>query len=194
MTRTSFYDRISEIREAAEAFARQQAEEAANAPPVTVEPEPEPVTPLRDTPSSFSFGGFELLFPEGFSFRDIQTTIEHEGEPVVLNIKRRDVHEGATVEGLVDEAMQTLCKLYPELRIIRKRSCTLAGSAAQAVDFHFNIGHAERHGRLVGGIVPVVGKQASQWVSISCVIDPARPGLSLWLIDFDNMLSGMAAN
>jgi hypothetical protein len=147
--------------------------------------------PLRDTPSRFSFGGFDLSLPEGFSFRDIQTTIEHEGEPVVLTIKRRDVREGATLSGLMDEAMQTFRKLYPQLRIIRERDCTLAGSAAKAVDFHFTMGHAERHGRLVGSIVPVAERQASQWLSLSCVIDPVKPSLSLWLVDFDNMLSGM---
>ena len=190
MTRTSIYDRISERRLALEEAARVEQQ---NPPPVIeTEPEPDPVAPLRDTPSRFSFGGFDLSLPEGFSFRDIQTTIEHEGEPVVLTIKRRDVREGATLGGLMDEAMQTFRKLYPQLRIIRERDCTLAGSPAKAVDFHFTMGHAERHGRLVGSILPVAERQASQWLSLSCVIDPVKPSLSLWLVDFDNMLSGMA--
>jgi hypothetical protein len=189
MTRTSIYDRISERRLALEEAAR--VEQQSPPPVIETEPEPDPVVPLRDTPSRFSFGGFDLSLPEGFSFRDIQTTIEHEGEPVVLTIKRRDVREGATLSGLMDEAMQTFRKLYPQLRIIRERDCTLAGSAAKAVDFHFTMGHAERHGRLVGSIVPVAERQASQWLSLSCVIDPVKPSLSLWLVDFDNMLSGM---
>jgi hypothetical protein len=190
MTRTSIYDRISERRLALEEAARVEQQ---NPPPVIEpEPEPEPVVPLRKTPSRFSFGGFDFSLPEGFNFRDIQTTIEHEGEPVVLTIKRRDVREGATLSGLMDEAMQTFRKLYPQLRIIRERDCTLAGSPAKAVDFHFTMGHAERHGRLVGSIVPVAEQQASQWLSLSCVIDPVKPSLSLWLVDFDNMLSGMA--
>lgn len=189
MTRTSIYDRISERRLALEEAAR--VEQQSPPPVIETEPEPDPVEPLRDTPSRFSFGGFDLSLPEGFSFRDIQTTIEHEGEPVVLTIKRRDVREGATLSGLMDEAMQTFRKLYPQLRIIRERDCTLAGSPAKAVDFHFTMGHAERHGRLVGSIVPVAERQVSQWLSLSCVIDPVKPSLSLWLVDFDNMLSGM---
>lgn len=191
MARTSMYDRISEKRLAAEAAARE--EELLKAQAVKPEPEPEPVTPLKNMPSSFSFGGFELLFPQGFSFRDIQTTIEHEGDQVVLTIKRRDVPEGATLDNLLAESMQTFRKLYPELRVIRERDCTVAGSAAKAVDFYFAIGHAERHGRLVGSIVPVADQRESQWLTLSCVIDPVKPNLSLWLVDFDNMLSGMAA-
>jgi hypothetical protein len=189
MTRTSIYDRISERRLALEEAAR--VEQQNPLPVVEPEPEPEPVVPLRNTPSRFSFGGFDLSLPEGFNFRDIQTTIEHEGEPVVLTIKRRDVREGATLSGLMDEAMQTFRKLYPQLRIIRERDCSLAGSPAKAVDFHFTMGQAERHGRLVGSIVPVADGNTSQWLSLSCVIDPVKPSLSLWLVDFDDMLSGM---
>ncbi|MFJ3485588.1 hypothetical protein ACIPL1_19680 [Pseudomonas sp. NPDC090202] len=190
MTRTSMYDRISERRLALEAAAR--AEQQVVVPVAEPEPEPEPVVPLRNVPSSFSFGGFNLVLPDGFNFRDIQTTLEHEGEPVVLTIKRRDVREGATLEGLLSESMQTFRKLYPELRVIRERDCLMAGSLARVVDFHFSMGHAERHGRLVGSIVPVAGRLEPQWISLSCVIDPTKPSLSLWLIDFDNMLSGMA--
>ena len=190
-TRTSMYDRISENRLAAEAAAREEAMLNAQAP--APEPDPEPVIPLKSVPSSFNFGGFELLFPTGFSFRDIQTTIEHEGDLVVLTIKRRDVPEGAALNNMLAESIQTFRKLYPELRVIRERACTLAGSAAKAVDFHFSVGPAERHGRLVGSIVPVADGRASQWLSLSCVIDPAKPNLSVWLADFDIMLSGMAA-
>lgn len=190
MKRTNIYDRISEKRIAAEKAALEQQAALANAKP---EPEPEVIVPMTHAPSRFSFGGFDLLFPEGFSFRDIQTTIEYEGDPVVLTIKRRDVREGATLDDLLDEAMQHFRKLYPQLRVIRELDCKLAGSAAKVVDFHFTIGNAERHGRLVGSVVPVAGQQAPQWISLSCVIDPIKPNLSLWLADFDDMLSGMAA-
>ncbi|MDH0747881.1 hypothetical protein N5D61_16215 [Pseudomonas sp. GD03842] len=193
MSRTSMYDRISERRLALEAAARAEQQAAASVIEPEPQPDPEPVVPLRDIPSSFSFGGFDLRFPEGFNFRDIQTTIEHEGEPIVLTIKRRDLHEGATIDGLLDEAIQTFRKLYPQLRVIRERECMLAGSVAKVVDFQFTMGHAERHGRLVGGIVPVEARHTPQWLSLSCVIDPAKPSLSLWLVEFDNMLAGMAA-
>jgi len=32
-----------------------------------------------------------------------------------------------------------------------------------------------------------------QWLEISCLIDPTKPDLSLWLADFDSMLGGLAA-
>ncbi|WP_263261074.1 hypothetical protein [Pseudomonas sp. RIT-PI-S] len=191
MNRTSIYDRLSERRLAQEAaaLAEQQAAGAVQAPLA----QPEPVVPLQDAPSSFSFAGFNLLLPEGFRFRDIQMTLEQNGEPVALAIQRRDVHEGATLDGLLAQALQALRVLHPELRLIRERDCTLAGSAAMAVDFRFSLGNAERHGRLVVSIVPVTGGQPPQWLSLSCVVDPLKPSLSAWLIDFDTMLLGMTA-
>jgi hypothetical protein len=186
------YDRISERRLALEAAAR-EAEQQASLLAATPEPEPVPVVPLQNTPSSFSFGGFNLALPDGFQFRDIQTTIDYEGELVALTIKRRDIREGRTLEQMLSEALQTFLKLYPELRVIRESDCLVAGSAGRVLDFNFSIGHTERHGRLVGSIVPVAGRSEPQWLSISCVIDPAKPRLSLWLADFDNMLAGMTA-
>lgn len=192
MTRTSIYDRISAKRIALEEAARLEQQ---NAPVVEQAPEPEPlpVVALQGTPSSFNFGGFNLAFPAGFNFRDIQTTIEHEGEPIILTIKRRDVAQGQNLEKLFDASVQMFRTIYPELRIIRQREYSVAGSAAKSLDFHFKIGHAERHGRLVGAIVPVAGSDEVQWLNISCVIDPTKPVLSLWLVDFDSMLEGLAA-
>lgn len=192
MTRTSIYDRISAKRIALEEAARLEQQ---NAPVVEQAPEPEPlpVVALQGTPSSFNFGGFNLAFPAGFNFRDIQTTIEHEGEPIILTIKRRDVAQGQNLEKLFDASVQMFRTIYPELRIIRQREYSVAGSAAKSLDFHFKIGHAERHGRLVGAIVPVAGSDEVQWLNISCVIDPTKPVLSLWLVDFDSMLDGLAA-
>ena len=192
MTRTSIYDRISAKRIALEEAARLEQQ---NAPVVEREPEPEPVpvVALQSTPSSFNFGGFNLAFPAGFNFRDIQTTIEHEGEPIILTIKRRDVARGQNLEKLFEASVQMFRTIYPELRIIRQREYSVAGNAAKCLDFHFKIGHAERHGRLVGAIVPVAGSDEVQWLNISCVIDPTKPALSLWLVDFDSMLEGLAA-
>jgi hypothetical protein len=189
--RTSIYDRISEKRLAREEAERLALEQAAVAP--EPEPEPVPVIALQNTPSSFTFGGFNLAFPSGFDFRDIQTTIEHEGEPIILTIKRRDVRQGQALPELFEESVQTFRKLYPDMRVIRQRDYLVAGSAAKSLDFHFKIGHGERHGRLVGAVVPVDGSEGLQWLSISCVIDPTKPSLSHWLIDFDSMLDGVAA-
>jgi hypothetical protein len=192
MIRTSLYDRISEKR-----IAQEEAERAEqhNAPVIEPEPEPEPepVVALQDTPSSFNFAGFNLAFPTGFHFREIQTTVEHEGEPVSLTIKRRDVQQGQTLEQLFEAAVQAFRKDHPDVRIIRLRDVSVAGSAAKSADLHFKSGHADRHARLVGALVPVVGRDEVQWLSIACEIDPARPALSLWLVDFDGMLDGLAA-
>jgi hypothetical protein len=191
-TRTCFYDRISERRIALEEAALLEQQNAAIAKR-EAELAPPPVVPLQDAPSSFSFGGFTLAFPMGFNFRDIQTTLEHEGEPITLTIKRRDVAQGQNLETLFDVSVQTIRTHHPELRIIRQRDCSVAGSPAKCVDFHCKIGHTERHGRMVGAIVPVVGSDETQWLDISCVIDPTKPALSLWLVDFDTMLEGLTA-
>lgn len=192
MIRTSLYDRISEKRIAQEEAARIELQ---NAPVIEPEPEPEPepVVALQDTPSSFNFGGFNLGFPTGFNFREVQTTLEHEGESVSLSIKRRDVQQGQTLEQLFEASVQAVRKDHPDVRIIRQRDVRVAGSAAKSVDLHFKSGHADRHARLVGALVPVAGREDMQWLSIGCEIDPARPALSLWLVDFDGMLDGLAA-
>jgi hypothetical protein len=193
MTRVSLYDRISEKR-----IAREEAERLAQQNALLVQPEPEPelepepVLALQDTPSSFSFGGFNLAFPAGSNFREVQTTLEHQGEPVSLAIKRRDVQQGHTLEQLFEASVQAFRREHPDVRIIRQRDVSVAGNAAKSVDLHFKCGHADRHARLVGALVPVAGRDDGQWLSIACEIDPARPALSLWLVDFDGMLDGLA--
>lgn len=191
MYKPSIYDRISAKREAQQEAARlaELAEQARKAEPVP-EPEPAPAA-LQDVSSSFTFGGFNLTFPQAYRFRDIQTTLEHEGEQVTLNIRRRDVRARQNLEQLFDAAVQALREMNPQLRVIRQQDCRIAGNAAKAVDFHFNAGHEARHGRLVGALVPVIGSDNLQWLDISCVIDPTKPGLSLWLADFDRMLDGL---
>jgi len=191
MYKPSIYDRISAKREALEEEARlAQLAKAAKAPEPQPEAEPVPVA-LQDGASSFTFGGFNLLFPAGFRFRDIQTTLEHEGEPVSLKIRRRDAPTRQTLDQLFAASTQALRESNPTLRVIRQRDCSLAGHAAKALDFHFSVGHEQRHGRLVGALVPVDGHDKLQWLDISCVVDPSRPALSLWLIEFDSMLAGL---
>ncbi|HYQ54690.1 MAG TPA: hypothetical protein VES70_30115 [Pseudomonas sp.] len=192
MSRPSIYDRISARREAQEEAARlaQLAEAAKALEPV---PEPEPVAlALQEVASSFTFAGFNLQFPAGFRFLDIQTTLDYEGEPVTLKIRRRDVRARQTLEQLFEAAIQALREANPQLRVIRQRDCLVAGNPAKALDFHFNAGHEPRHGRLVGALVPVDGSNALQWLDISCVIDPTKPSLSLWLVEFDRMLDNLA--
>lgn len=192
MYKPSIYDRISARREAQEEAARlARLAEAAHVPEPVPEPEPVPAA-LQDVGSGFTFAGFTLQFPIGFRFRDIQTTIEHEGEPISLSIRRRDVRARQPLEQLFDGAIQALRELNPQLRVIRQGDCLLAGNPAKVLDFHFNAGHEPRHGRLVGALVPIAGSQSLQWLDISSVIDPSKPGLSQWLAEFDRMLDGFA--
>lgn len=192
MYKPSIYDRISAKREAQQEAARlAELAELASKPEPMTKPEPAPAA-LQDVSSSFVFGGFKLAFPEGYRFRDIQTTLEHEGEQVTLSIRRRDVHARQALGQLFDAAIQALREVNPQLRVIRQQDCRIAGNEAKVVDFHFNAGHEARHGRLVGALVPVTGSDNLQWLDISCVIDPTKPGLSLWLADFDRMLDGLA--
>ncbi|MEE5154807.1 DcrB-related protein [Pseudomonas alliivorans] len=193
MVRTSIYDRISAKRIALEEAAR-KAEQEAPVVEVVPEPEPEPVVPLRESPSSFSFGGFNLAFPEGFRFRDIQTTVEHEGSQVMLSIKRRDVMDGQTLDSLFGASLQAFRERDPELRVIRRQDSSLAGSPAKTLDFFFKVGTAEHHARLVGAVVPVTEQGVEQWLEVSCLVDPVNPQLSLWLTDFDRMLDRLAAH
>jgi len=192
MYKPSIYDRISARREAQEEAARlAKLAEAAHVPESVPTPEPVPAV-LQDVASGFTFAGFNLQFPVGFRFRDIQTTLEHEGEPVSLSIRRRDVRARQPLEQLFERAIEALREMSPQLRVIRKRDCHLAGNPAKVVDFHFNAGHEPRHGRLVGALVPIAGSESLQWLDISCVIDPSKPGLSQWLAEFDRMLDGFA--
>ncbi|MFJ4384685.1 hypothetical protein ACIP02_10090 [Pseudomonas sp. NPDC089408] len=192
MYKTSIYDRLSAKREAQEEAARQaRLAEAANLPEPVPEAQPVP-TALLDVASGFTFAGLNLQFPAGFRFRDIQTTLEHEGEPVSLRIRRRDVRSRQPLQLLFEDAVQALRESTPQLRLIRQRDCHMAGHPAKVLDFHFNTGHEPRHGRLVGALVPVVGSDSQQWLDISTVIDPSKPGLSQWLAEFDRMLDGFA--
>lgn len=192
MYKPSIYDRISAKREAQEEAARlARLAEAAHVPEPVPEPEPVPAA-LQDVGSAFTFAGFTLQFPIGFRFRDIQTTIEHEGEPISLSIRRRDVRARQPLEQLFEGAIQALRELNPQLRVIRQRDCHLAGNPAKVLDFHFNAGHEPRHGRLVGALVPIAGSESLQWLDISSAIDPSKPGLSQWLAEFDRMLDGFA--
>ncbi len=192
MYKPSIYDRISARRAAQEEAVRLASlAEAAHVPEPVPEPEPLPAV-LQDVASAFTFAGFSLQFPLGFRFRDIQTTLEHEGEPVSLSIRRRDVRARQPLEQLFQSAVEALRELNPQLRVIRQRDCLLAGNPAKVVDFHFNAGHEPRHGRLVGALVPIAGSDSLQWLDISSVIDPSKPGLSQWLAEFDRMLNGFA--
>ncbi|KPY85926.1 hypothetical protein ALO97_03651 [Pseudomonas syringae pv. tagetis] len=194
MRRTSLYDRISERRLADEALAREEAERAAAQQALDRAEALIPVPkPLLDAACSFNFGGFRFSFPEGFRCSAIDATVQVDGEPVAVSIQRRDVPEEATLAEAFAEELKTLRPLHGEVQIIRHYETLLAGNAALALDFHFRAGLEERHGRLIGSIVPVADHNERQWLSVGCVIDSEKPALQTWLLDFDSMLEGLTA-
>lgn len=190
MTRTSMYDRISERRIALEALAREEEERRAAESPAQAQN----VVPLAmqdEAPTVFNLGGFSFGFPAALRFEDLQITAMLNGEPVAIGVQRRSVTHERTLDQAFDEAVQDLHERHGSLRVIRRRDSTLAGSDALALDFLFRVGHQERHGRLVGAMVPVADRNERQWLAITCVIDPEKPALKGWLLDFDNMLNGL---
>ncbi len=192
MIRTSIYDRISEQRLKAEALALEQAEQEVVE---TEAPEPlslTPPTPLQEAASSFNFAGLNFAFPQGLAFSDIKAIAHVNGEQIDVSIQRRAVAEQHTLVQGFGVAVEELQALYPQLRIIRQREGVLAGNAALITDFIFRAGHEERHGRLAGALMPVADSNERQWLSVSCVIDPQKPALQGWLLDFDDMLAGLA--
>ncbi|WP_263226217.1 hypothetical protein [Pseudomonas alabamensis] len=193
MYKPSIYDRIAAKRAAQEEAARlAKLAEAASEQEAAVEAAvPIPMAAL-DVASSFTFAGFNLQFPQRFRFRDVQTTLEHEGELIALSIRRRDVRAAQTLDQLFEAAIHALRERHPQVRVIRQRDGHLAGNPAKVLDFHFQAGSEPRHGRLVGALVPVEGAQMPQWLDVSTVIDPTRPGLSQWLAEFDQVLDGLA--
>lgn len=193
MARTSIYDRISEKRLAAEALARQQAEEAANAPALVIEPEPVPVLSLQPARNELKVAGLALLMPQGFNFRDIDTTLEKDGHPVTFSAKRRPAPEGLTLQRSAELYVGNLRKHHPDVTIVRQRDCLLAGSPAISVDYVFTADQERRHGRATSAIIDPVNGSERQWFSVSTVINPDLPALASWLIDFDDMLSDIVA-
>lgn len=191
MRRTSIYDRISENRLKAEALAREEADRIADEPMVEVAEVALPAS-LQHMGSSFNFGGFEFSFPKDLTVCDIAVTAQVKGEPVSISMERRPAAEGSSLAKAFAETREALAARYPGVRIIRQRESALAGNPAMVLDFIFRVGHGERHGRLAGAIVPLAGGKEHQWLCIACVIDPQKPALSDWLLNFDNMLTGLA--
>jgi hypothetical protein len=188
--RTSIFDRYSEQRLAREAREREQAAQAAaEAAALALQV---PVTPLMDTPSTFNFSGFHFAFPGDYRFRELELALDHQGETVRLNVQRRQVAEAQELAQLFAQAVDALRRDHPQFRLIRQRDALIAGSAALAVDYQFAADHDQRQGRLIAALVPLANGEAHQWLSIRCVIDPNISALSGWLIEFDQMLDGLA--
>lgn len=193
VVRTSIFDRLYERRMADEALARQQAEQAAaEVAAAALLPVEIPVTPMVDKPSRFDLGGFLFELPASTSVRDMELTLDHEGEAVLLAVRRRDVGETPTLADLFTAEIEALEQRYPHLHQVRRRESLLAGNKALALDYQFLDGHDQRHGRLVAGLIAQADNSAPQWLSIRCTFDPNVEALGGWLLQFDQMLDGLA--
>lgn len=193
MVRTSIYDRISEKRLALEAQERLEAELADNAPAIVIEPEPTPVLQLQPARNELTIAGLDLVLPQSCSFRNIDITLDKEGNAVTVSVKRRPAPDGLTLQRAVDLYVENLRKLHSDITIVRQSDCVLAGSAANALDYIYTAGQATRHGRAVSSIIDPVSGGERQWLNISTMIDPNKAALGDWLIDFDAMLETIAA-
>ncbi|WP_223595964.1 hypothetical protein [Pseudomonas sp. A-R-19] len=194
MVRTSIYDRISEKRLAAEALARQQLQEAAEASLAVIEPEPVAVLPLQLTRNELKVAGLNLVMPQGFNFRDIDTTLEKHGHPVTFSVKRRPAPEGLTLQRSLQLYVENLRKNHPDVTIVRQSDCLLAGSPAITLDYIFTAGQERRHGRATSAVIHPGDGNERQWLSISTMINPAHAELADWLIEFETMLENISAD
>ncbi len=194
MVRTSMYDRISEKRLAAEALAREEAQRAAQAPPIVIEPEPLPAIPLQLTQNEMRIASLNLRMPPGFSFRNSDTTLEKYGRTVTLSAKRRAAPEGLTLERSVELYVENLRKHHPDFILVRRRDCLLAGSPGVSLDYLFNSGTERSHGRAVVTIIDAQQDDERHWFSLSTVVNPDHAELAEWLIEFDAMLENITAD
>lgn len=187
------YDRISEKRLAAEALARQEAEEAAAQAAIVITPAPAPVVPLQPSRNELKIAGLALVMPQLLAFRDLDMTLEREGQPVTFSAKRRPAPEGLTLQRSTELYVDNLRKHHGDVTVVRHHDCLLVGSPAVSLDYAFKVGQERRHGRATSAIIAPAGGNERQWFSVSTVINPDHPALASWLIDFDEMLGSIAA-
>ncbi|WP_170931075.1 hypothetical protein [Pseudomonas sp. SID14000] len=193
MIRGNIYDRLSQRREAAEALARQQAEEARIAGQATLEVAPPPQLPMDAEQNALRIAGLNLLMPQGFAFRDIETTLEFAGCNVQFSARRRPAPEGLEINNAVELFIKKLRERHAELTLVRQAEALLAGHPAISLDYQFNAGQERRHGRAVCMIIASADGNKRQWLNVSTVINPDQSQLADWLIAFDAMLAGVTA-
>ncbi|MFZ0155542.1 hypothetical protein [Pseudomonas sp.] len=196
MARTSIYDRISEKRLAAEALARQQADQAALEPPAS-EHAQLPAAPglaLEPGHNALKIAGLNLLIPQGFNFRDIDTTLEVSGHPVTLSARRRPAPEGLNLQHALELYVSKLRQRHPDITLVRRAECQLVGHPAIALDYLYSFEQERRHGRAVCTLIAAVKGNEHQWFSLATVINPDHARLADWLIEFDAMLADINAH
>ncbi|MBA1245049.1 hypothetical protein [Pseudomonas japonica] len=124
---------------------------------------------------------------------EIDATVLVGNEPGKVYIQRQAVPKQQSLDEVFAAALTGLRQRYLGLRVIREGLGSLAGNKALTLDFHFSDGELERHGRLLGALVPLAGRQERQWLGIHCVFNPQNPSLESWPLDFEHLLAGLAA-
>lgn len=194
MVRANIYDRLSQRREAAEAAARQQAEEARRATDCAMQSAPPPsVLPLNAEQNALRIAGLNLQMPAGFAFRDIDTTLEFAGCHVQFSVRRRNAPEGLELSDAVELFTRKLRQRHTDMTVVRQAETILAGHSAISLDYQFSAGQERRHGRAVCTIIVSADGNGRQWLNMATVTDPDKLQLANWLIEFDAMLAGMTA-
>jgi len=190
MIRGNIYDRLSQRREAAEALARQQAEEARIAEEAAQNVAP-PALALSADQNALRIAGLNMLMPQGFAFRDIDTTLEVAGCQVHISARRRASPEDLELPKAVELFTTKLRERHTDLALVRQAETLLAGHPAISLDYLFNLDQDRRHGRTVCTIIVSPDGKQRQWLNVSTVIDPSKSQLAEWLIEFDAMLAGV---
>lgn len=194
MVRANIYDRLSQRREAAEALARQQADEARIAAESAIEVSQQPPALVMNAENNaLRIAGLNLLMPKGFAFRDIDTTLEFAGCHVQFGARRRRASEGLELDKAAEIFTRKLRERHSDIDLVRQASTVLAGHPAVSLDYQFNVGQERRHGRSVCTLIVSADGNERQWLTVFTVIDPSKSQLADWLIAFDAMLAGMTA-
>lgn len=194
MTRPNLYDRLYQKRQAAEALALQQAEQArldaeAEAARVT----PPPVLTLDGQRNALCMTGLMLQLPDDLTFQKVETTLLRGQSEVSFSACIEGVSRHMELDQAIEQLAHRLHERYPGLSLIRQEACMFAGQAAVSLDYTFAVGQERRHGRTVGALLLTSDGKHRQWLEISTLIDPNHSVLADWLPEFDAMLDRVTA-
>lgn len=192
MTRPNLYDRLYQKRQAAEALALQQAEQArldAQAQAARVAPPPVLTPDVRL--NALCIAGLTLRLPDDMTFQKVEATLERGHRPVSFSACITSVLKVAELAEAVDQLKQRLHEHHPGLDLVRQADYVLAGHPAISLDYAFVSGQQRRYGRTVGALLMTTEGTSCQWLEVSTLIDPDESALADWLPEFDVMLANM---
>lgn len=185
-TKPNIYDRLWQKREAAEARAREQAEQEA-----ALALQPPPALPVLPERNAMTLAGLQLLMPQGARLCDVWATLEVGGHCVTVNARSRSVAQTLTLDQALQDYLAEARRHHAEVTPVRQQPSLLAGHPALLLDYLFDQHEARRHCRTVLTLIPPSDGQESRSFSLSTVIDPDLRPLADWLIDFDAMLAAI---